>query len=130
MQLFLNRNRSFPVFSEFKHRSTVYTICWGPPIISPDSESQYTSSDLSSCKKALYSCGDNAVFMHSDGLKKSSNIDLIHTKDKERRLPKRSDVAFEPSHFRFGIHFAKKNNRKDGNINLSTYYSYVRKHIK
>ena len=96
-------DRSFPVFSDFKHRSTVYTVCWGPPIISSDSTSKYTSSDLSSCTKVLYSCGDNAVFMHTDGLKKSTNIDSINGKDKDRRPPKRSDVAFEPSRFRLDI---------------------------
>ena len=91
--LYLIFFRSSPNFSEFKHRSTVYTVCWGPPISD-------SIRNIATAKKVLYSCGDNAVFMHDDALKKSTNVEKIRDVDKERRAPKRSDVAFEPSRYR------------------------------
>ena len=72
-------------FSEFKHRTSVYNLVYGPTIMDED------TSNLS-----LYSLGDGLIMMHGRG--KVLNIEEIiaQTNDwQQRKAPSRSEIAFE-----------------------------------
>ena len=67
-----------PSFLDFKHKGSVYNLCYGPSLENKD--------DI-----VLYSLGDGAVFMHHKG-SKSLNIEDLFSYKRHR-----SNIAFHPS---------------------------------
>ena len=100
-------SRAIPTFCEFKHRSTVYNLCWGPRM--GDNQNDDVGSNcevLSTDKKSLYSCGDGQVMMHgAHKQEKTVDIETIiaKTNDFSRKPPSRSDLVFQPNHFKYLI---------------------------
>ena len=98
-------NRSIPTFCDYKHRSTVYNLCFGPAV--GNKVKSLSSGDDSHSRKMLYSCGDGAVMMHStkqEGSKTVNVDDVINeTNGLARKQPNRSDVMFQPEEFKFMV---------------------------
>lgn len=70
---------------DYKHRGQVYNLAWGPP-------SYPTGSTVDQTGAVLYSCGDNAVFMHSMKANvRSANVESIveDTNSLKRKAPNR-----------------------------------------
>ena len=98
-------SRSIPAFCDFKHRSTVYNLCWGPPVFEKKEKACKGSiMQLFADTKCLYSCGDGQVMMHSARQEdKTINVDTIisSTNNFSRKDPSRSDVLFQPNLFEY-----------------------------
>ena len=87
--------RPNPVIFDFKHRSTVYNLTYGPTAINVDVE----NSDENIDSISLYSLGDGVVFMHKAqrGVKPTNIEDIIaKTNNWERKAPSRSELVFQP----------------------------------
>ena len=98
-------SRGIPTFCDFKHRSTVYNICWAPCVSNGNVESVDSSFvELYADKKFIYSCGDGQVMMHSARQEgKTINIENIiaETNNFSRKSPSRSDIVFQPHYFKY-----------------------------
>ena len=98
-------SRGVPTFCDYKHRSTVYNLCWGPKMNDGhNDETIINSSVMVAEKKCLYSCGDGQVMMHS-AHKDEKTIDIetiiAKTNDFSRKPPSRSDVLFQPNEYNY-----------------------------
>ena len=81
--------RTSPTIFDFKHRSSVYNLIFGPTLKKSEEEKSLS----------LYSLGDNSIFMHHPhGKEKSINIESIiaETNGFDRKAPNRSEVVFQP----------------------------------
>ena len=98
-------SRTVPSFCDFKHRTTVYNLCWGPIVSNgQENDSDVNITDLLTDKKVLYSVGDGQVMMHNsrqDG--KTINIENIicDTNKLSRKPPSRSDIVFQPNEYKY-----------------------------
>lgn len=88
--------RPSPSFFDFKHRSSVYNLTYGPTSTNIDSDQlEGGGSDGVS----LYSLGDGLIFMHKGqkGQKPTNIEDIIaKTNEWQRKSPSRSELVFQP----------------------------------
>ena len=97
-------SRANPIFCDFKHRSTVYNVCWGPRMGNVNVEGSIDCDLAFAEQKVLYSCGDGLVMMHSTHKEeKTIDIETIITKTNNytRKPPSRSDILFQPNQFKY-----------------------------
>ena len=91
-------------FCDYKHRGTVYQLCYGPQVADgATTDSSAPGVQAKNLPKVLYSCGDGSVMMHKmDGSKTVNLDDVISVVNgrTERKQPSRSDVMFQPEDYR------------------------------